>query len=192
MTIRSGKAHSFGASALFGTQHIRTGQGFVWEDRFSRSPDYATHSPELANGFVWENGHWLRFVRGAGPLIPHWLALKIGGHTTAIMQSDPRPFSWDRATLRGHDDSFVESPSIRGIGTFRNSAHQNGPMGSFGKTDFREMSPDYATHSPEIANWVRLGERSLASFRTGSRAPVRFRAGRSWFRIVKEQETIAT
>jgi hypothetical protein len=33
------------------------------------SPDYATHTPELANGFVWENGHWLRFVRGAGPLL---------------------------------------------------------------------------------------------------------------------------
>jgi hypothetical protein len=48
--------------------------------------------------------------------------------------------------------SFGESPLVRGIGTFRNSAHQNGPMGSFGKTDFREMSPDYATHSPELAN----------------------------------------
>ena len=46
------------------------------------------------------------FVRGARPGGPHWLALKIGGHTAAIMQSGPRPFSWDRATLRGHDDSF--------------------------------------------------------------------------------------
>ena len=36
-------------------------------------------------------------------------ALKIGGHTAAIMQSGRRPFSWDRVTFRGHDDSFGET-----------------------------------------------------------------------------------
>ena len=41
----------------------------------------------------------------------YWLALKIGDHTTAITQSGPRPFSWDRVTFRGHDDSFGEADS---------------------------------------------------------------------------------
>src|SRR5450759_4719882 len=37
------------------------------------------------------NWYWLRL--GKRPHRPNWLALKIGGHTTAIMQSGPRPFS---------------------------------------------------------------------------------------------------
>ena len=76
------------------THHIGSmgsfGKTVSWRDL----PVFSTHYPEIAIGFVWQDGRWL--------------ALKIGGHTTAIMQSGPRPFSWDRATLRGHDDSFGE------------------------------------------------------------------------------------
>jgi hypothetical protein len=57
---------------------------------------------------------------------------------------------------------------------FRNSTHHNGPMGSFGETVSREMSPVYATHSPEIANgfvsqngrWLRSGKTAPPGART--------------------------
>jgi hypothetical protein len=105
---------------------------FGQTDSREKSPVYATHSPELANGFVWENGALASFRSGNSPPDPQ-LA------------------------------SFGESPPVRSIGTFRNSTHQNVPMGSFGKTDFREMSPDYSTHSPEFANGFVWSE-PLASF----------------------------
>jgi hypothetical protein len=79
---------------------------FGQTDPREKSPVYATHSPELANGFV----------------------------------SKKRPLA-----------SFGESPLARGIGTFRNSAHHNGSMGSFGQTGSRETPPVCATHSPELA-----------------------------------------
>jgi hypothetical protein len=41
-------------------------------------------------------------------------------------------------------------PLSWGIDTFRNSAHHNGSMGSFGQTDSREVSPSFSTHPPEI------------------------------------------
>ena len=101
------------------------------------------------------------------------------------MQSGPRPFSWDRATLRGHDDSFGESPCRRGIDTFRNSTHHNGPMGSFWETVSRAVSPVFLTHHAEIPIgfvWSRSLARSnryklpLGSFGLGaSRGSNRYR-----------------
>ena len=139
------KMASFGESPLaqgIGTfrnsaHHNGSMGSFGETDSREKSPVYATHSPELANGFVWS--------RGVG-------------------------FVWETAP---HPKlaSFGESPLAQGIGTFRNSAHHNGSMGSFGETDSREKSPVYATHSPELANgfvwsrgvgFVRGGGRSLA------------------------------
>ena len=82
------------------------------------------------------------------------------------MQSGPRPFSWDRVTFRGHDDSFGETATrtrigfVRGklpaqsIDTFRNSAHHNGSMGSFGETDSGAIAR-FSTHLPRY-HWVPL------------------------------------
>jgi hypothetical protein len=49
------------------THHNGPMGSFGQTDSRETSPVCATHSPELANGFVWENGHWLRSGKAHSP-----------------------------------------------------------------------------------------------------------------------------
>ena len=96
----------------------------------------------------------------------HWLALKIGGHTAAIMQSGPRPFSWDRVTFRGHDDSFGESSPAGAtlhFGTQHIITGQWVRLASrFGKDLACFLDP-----SPRSCHWLRFVIRLSASSEQG-------------------------
>ena len=76
--LRSGMAHVGGASTLFGTQHIITDQWVRLDKRF--------------------HGRSGRFL-DPSCRDTHWVPLKIGADTTAIMQTRPRPFSSGRVTI---------------------------------------------------------------------------------------------
>jgi hypothetical protein len=91
------------------------------------SPVFSTHPAEISIGFVWQNA--IGFVWGT-PYGPR-----------------PLPFRRSEETTL---DSGGESPSGRSIDTFRNSAHHNGSMGSFGETVSRVVSPVFSTHHAEI------------------------------------------
>ena len=143
--LRLGKAPRAEYRSISELNTSERASGFVWEvDSGSISPAFLTHPPDHAIGFVWSFGCRLRsrekeigFVRGSLVRGRDWLALKIGGHTTAIMQSGPRPFSWDRATFRGHDDSFGETVRAdrrtSSIGTnCQRAAHARTPASSSG------------------------------------------------------------
>jgi hypothetical protein len=85
----------------------------------------------------------------------------------------PRPFSWGGASipmvmtvrLGKRVIGFVRGkPSARRIDTFRNSTHRNGPMGSFGATDSREVAGLRDPFS-RTCQWVRLGKRVIGFVR---------------------------
>jgi hypothetical protein len=139
-----GESPSPGASTLFGTQHILTGQ---WV--------------RLVKPI---RGRSRPFVRPILPSLPMGSSENRGRHDCNHASSTPpgpRPFSWGGVTIpmvmtvrfeKRPLASFGESPLARGIGTFRNPAHPNGSMGSFGQTGSREKPPVCATHPPELAN----------------------------------------
>jgi hypothetical protein len=69
VTIPSGKAHSPGASALFGTQHIITGQWvrLVKPIRGRCRPFVRPILPSLPMGSFGKTGHWLRSRKAHSP-----------------------------------------------------------------------------------------------------------------------------
>ena len=104
-------------------------------------------------GFVWGNGPTnrdrLRLGEGLARDITHILIVESpDSHWVRLVSRH-----WLRSGRRPHRPhlaSFGESPCRRGIVTFRDSTHHNGPMGSFGQTVSRAISPVFSTHPAEI------------------------------------------
>jgi hypothetical protein len=119
-------------------------------------PVCATHSPELAIGFVSKNGQLACSEK------------KIGGHTTAIMPSGPRPFSWGSGDPSEIMTIRSGTGPARGTDDFRTQHIRTG-IGFVRGNRFAAERARFFDPSSRDRHWIRFVIRSLASFGEAAR-----------------------